>query len=602
VGAPRLLALAGLTLAATALVGIVHADPVGSGTHAPAAAALRLPDLDQETPTGLRISADGSSYRLGFQSAVRNVGTGPLIIDGRRSGRQPAMTAEQVIVVSGGSAQRVQNVGELRYVRSSDHQHWHLLGFDRYELRRAGADDPLVADRKSGFCLGDRYRMSSRVLPGMPRTKVYRTNCKKNNPGALTIREGISVGWGDDYKAFLEGQSLTLNGLEKGRYVLVHRVNEDGRLRELTRRNNAASALLDLQWRSGKPSIRVLATCPDRADCERQPTVRTVATGLQIPWDIDSLPGGGALVTERPGRVRLLEPDGRLREAPVATVPVSAKGEGGLLGLALDPEFATNRDVFLYYTTTAGMRLARWHWTGSELVPEVTLVTAIRAGRIHDSGRIAFGPDGRLYVATGDAGKRALAQDPRSLNGKFLTLTADQYRGSAIVRPAIFALGLRNPQGFDWQPGTGVLVANDHGPSGFDGPEGYDEVNLIVPGGNYGWPKAISVSTGSGRYRAPLRVYRRPVAPSGGAFLTQPSRWTGSYVLAGLRGRTLRRLELSDGRVVVDEPLLGNQFGRLRTVKEGGDGCLYVLTSNRDGRGTPVAADDRILCVTPPGD
>jgi glucose/arabinose dehydrogenase len=607
VGVKRLSALAGLTLGALLLVGVVHADPSKSSPSAPVgrvAAALapadRLPDLDQETPTGLQVTSSGGTYRLGFRSAVRNVGLGPLVIDGHLDGHAPAMTVDQLVSTAAGPARRIADVGVVRYTRSPDHQHWHYLGFDRYELRRAGVQDALVRDSKTGFCLGDRYRMTSRVLANAPTTKVYNTNCQKNNPLALAIREGISVSWGDDYKAFLEGQSLPLNGLEDGRYVLVHRVNSDGRLLELSNRNNAASVLLDLRWQAGKPSVHVLATCPDRDDCEHQPTVRTVATGLAVPWDIAFMPDGAALVTERAGQVRLLEPSGHLREAPVARIAVSAKGEGGLLGLALDPDFANNSDVYLYYTTAAGMRLERRHWTGGDLVAEATLVTAIRAGKVHDSGRIAFGPDGRLYVATGDAGKPALAQDPKSLNGKFLTLTPDQYRGSSIVRPAIFALGLRNPQGFDWQPGTGAIVANDHGPSGFDGPEGFDEVDLIVPGGNYGWPKAMSIATGAGKYRAPLRVYRQPVAPSGGAFLTQPSRWTGSYVLAGLRGKTLRRLELSNGRVVVDEPLLAGEFGRLRTVKEGPDGCLYVLTSNRDGRGTPVAADDRILCVKPP--
>ena len=601
-GVKRLLALASLTLGSLALLGIAHADP-GMPPPPPPGGVERLPDLDQETPVGLRIMASGPSYRLGFQSAVRNVGVGPLIIDGRRTSlAAPRMTAEQVVPTNGGPSTRIPNVGELQYVRSPDHSHWHLLGFDRYTLRAAESPETLISDRKTGFCLGDRYRMTSRVLAGTPAAKVYRTNCNKNVPSALSVREGISVGWGDDYKAFLEGQSLPLDGLAAGSYVLVHRVNADGRLRELSSRNNAASVLLELRWQGGNPSIRVLATCPDRDDCERQPSVRTMATGLRIPWDIAFLPKGGALVTERAGRVRLLGADGALHPGPVARVPVSAKGEGGLLGIALDPAFEENGDVFLYFTTAAGMRLARWHWTGSELVPEQALVTAIQAGKVHDSGRIAFGPDGLLYVATGDAGKAALAQNTGSLNGKFLTLTPGQYRGSSVVRPAIFARGLRNPQGFDWQPGSGALVANDHGPSGFDGPEGYDEVNLIVQGGNYGWPKAISVATGSGRYRAPLRVYRQPVAPSGGAFLTLPSRWTGSYVLAGLRGKTLRRLELAGGRIVVDEPLLAGRFGRLRTVKEGPDGCLYVLTSNRDGRGTPVAADDRILCVKPPQD
>jgi glucose/arabinose dehydrogenase len=575
-----------------------------SGRRVSTAERLLLPDLDQETPGGLRISTTGPRtspvFHLGFSSAVRNVGSGPLLIEGHRAGGDPTMTADQLIVTADGSLQRVPGVGELRFVRSPSHNHWHLLAFDRYELRAAGSPDVLVKDRKTGFCLGDRYRVSSRVLPNTPSARVLRTNCGLNNTALRTVREGISVGYGDDYNAFLEGQDLPLNGLPAGRYVLVHRVNDEQGLRELSLRNNAASLLLELRWRAGRPSVRVLASCPDRGDCDHQASVRTVATGLEIPWDIAFLPDGSAFVTERPGRVRLLEPGGGLRPSPVATIPVSAKGEGGLLGIALDPSFAQNGEVYLYYTTAMGMKLDRWHWDGSALVRETTLVSAIQAGDVHDSGRIAFGPDGRLYVATGDAGHPALAQDPGSLNGKFLVLRQDQYRGTGPVRPEILALGLRNPQGFDWQPGTGALVANDHGPSGFDGPEGFDEVNLIVPGGNYGWPKAIANATGSGKYLAPLRVYRQPIAPSGAAFLTRPSLWRGSYVLAGLRGQTLRRLELSDGRVVVDEPLLGGRFGRLRTVREGPNGCLYVLTSNRDGRGTPVAADDRVLCVTPP--
>ena len=135
-----------------------------------------------------------------------------------------------------------------------------------------------------------------------------------------------------------------------------------------------------------------------------------------------------------------------------------------------------------------------------------SLLDGIRAGRVHDSGRIAFGPDRRLYVSTGDAGEPALAQDPASLNGKLLALEPSQYRGAGHARPADRRHGLRNSQGFDWEPGSGRLVATDHGPSGFDGPEGYDEVDEIVPGGNYGWPQAIGYDTGGGRFSAPLRV------------------------------------------------------------------------------------------------
>jgi glucose/arabinose dehydrogenase len=332
------------------------------------------------------------------------------------------------------------------------------------------------------------------------------------------------------------------------------------------------------------------------------PRVATVARGLEIPWDIAFLPRGGALVTERPGRVRRLTRGWRLLRRPVARIPVSALGEGGLLGIRLDPAFRANRFVYLYFTAATGMRLERRRWTGKRLVFRASLIDGIRAGTLHDSGRIEFGPDRRLYVSTGDAGERALAQDPASLNGKMLALTPAQYHGRGHAVPEIVASGLRNSQGFDWEPGTGRLVANDHGPTRFDGPEGYDEVNAIVPGGNYGWPEAIGSDNGGGRFIAPLRLYIAPIAPSGATFVSRRgSRWTGDYILAALRGEQLRRLVLRGNRVVRDKALLTRRYGRLRTVVEGPRGCLYVLTSNRDGRGFPVPADDRILRVRPPG-
>ena len=284
----------------------------------------------------------------------------------------------------------------------------------------------------------------------------------------------------------------------------------------------------------------------------------------------------------------------------MARIDVASRGEGGLLGLVLDPEFAENHLVYLYLTGTDEMRLERWRWTGLRLVREATVLDGIAAGDVHDSGRIAFAPDGRLFVATGDAGNPALAQDPGSLNGKMLALVPEQYRDATDVHPEVIASGLRNSQGFDWEPGTGMLVANDHGPSGFDGPEGYDEVDVIVPGGNYGWPEAISDDTGGGRYRTPARIYLEPIAPSGGTFLTAPSAWQGDYVLAALRGEELRRLSFEQGRVVVDQPLLEGTYGRLRSVIEAPDGSLYVLTSNRDDRGSPRPGDDRILRVELP--
>jgi glucose/arabinose dehydrogenase len=319
--------------------------------------------------------------------------------------------------------------------------------------------------------------------------------------------------------------------------------------------------------------------------------VEVVARGLEVPWEIAFLPDGRALVTERPGRIRMLERDGTLRPDPVAEVDVSNQGEGGLLGLALDPRFADNGLVYLYFTTPSAMKLERWHFADDSLTREADLIDGtIQAGVIHDSGRIAFGPDRNLYVATGEAGQGELAQDPQSLNGKFLRLTPEQYRGGPS-RPEIVSLGHRNPQGFDWQPRTGHLISTEHGPSGGDGPEGFDEINDIRQGRNYGWPEVYGEDQKG--FTAPLKVYDDAVAPSGATF------WHGDFFFATLRGEALHRLRLDGDRVISDQTLLKGEYGRLRTVVEGPDGALYVLTSNRDGRGDPVDGDDRILRITP---
>jgi glucose/arabinose dehydrogenase len=574
-------------------------------------ARVLLPDLDQESPSELQVKRSGGTsnpvYWLGFRSAVRNVGAGPLRVQGARGGHDsPYMRVDQLLERSSGQPVTVPDVGRLQYAISPDHQHWHYLGFERYRLHsarleRVGAGTVAVAAAKAGFCLGDRYRVTTRVLPAAASHPRFVDQCGLHDPGRLKLSEGISVGYGDDYHAFLEGQEVRISGLPNGRYLLVNQVNEGHRLREISYANNASSVLLQLRWQAGVPHIRVLASCPDVSDCARHVDVHTVATGLEIPWDIAFMPDGSALVTERPGRVRLLDRHGRLRREPVADVAVAPRGEGGLLGLALDPAFETNKLVYLYFTAREGMKLERWRWMKETLVRQTTLVSRIRSGDVHDSGRIAFAPDGRLMVATGDAGEPESAQDPGSLNGKLLSLSAAQYRGPGPVEPEVIATGLRNPQGMAWQPGTNRLYATDHGPSGFDGPEGYDEVNRIEAGANYGWPRVIGYATDAGKYTAPVRVYRNPIAPSGAAFIDQPgSPWSGDLVIAALRGESLERLQLAHGTVVVDETLLKGRFGRLRTVRPGPHGCLYALTSNRDGRGTPRQGDDRILCIRIP--
>jgi hypothetical protein len=256
-------------IAALAAGGVAVAAAAG-GSEPSASPGERLPDLDQELPWGLDITGDaGRGFRLGFASAVRNVGRGPLIVSGRRRRVEtPEMTAAQLIERKGAPLRVVEDVGRLRYVRSPDHEHWHLLGFERYGLRRPGERAAVVRDRKTGFCLGDRYRVRGRRLPARPPNPVYTSRCGLDATGLLELTEGISVGYGDDYEATLEGQSLRLTGLAGGRYVLVHRVNVERSLHESDYSNNAASLLIRLRWGDGRPSVRVLDSCPNSARCD----------------------------------------------------------------------------------------------------------------------------------------------------------------------------------------------------------------------------------------------------------------------------------------------------------------------------------------------
>jgi glucose/arabinose dehydrogenase len=297
-------------------------------------------------------------------------------------------------------------------------------------------------------------------------------------------------------------------------------------------------------------------------------------------------------VTERPGRVRLVSRDRRLRDEPVAEVDVDEIGEGGLLGLAIDPDFERNRFVYLYRTANGGNEVARYRFEDGPLEEDAVVARGIRAAAIHDGGRLRFGPDGDLYFSAGDAGDSSLAQDRGSLNGKVLRLSPRQYRGGG-GRPQVFSLGHRNPQGFDWQPRTGRFVEDEHGDLG------NDEVNFLRRGANFGWPEAQGEDHDG--FAAPVAVYSDAIAPSGATFVRgRGSEWTGNYLIAALVGEQVRRLSFDRGRVTRNEALFQGDFGRLRTVVEGPDGALYVLTSNRDGRGSPQDGDDRILRIVPP--
>ena len=320
-----------------------------------------------------------------------------------------------------------------------------------------------------------------------------------------------------------------------------------------------------------------------------------VAAGLEAPWDLVFTPDGEALVSERDSS-RLLSIDSSGNVEELQRLPENGTGEGGLLGIALSPNYESDGYIYAYYTTDTDNRVTRFR-LGEDPEP---ILTGIPVLTYHNGGRIAFGPDGNLYVGTGDAGDTSNSQDLNSLGGKILRVTpdGDVPADNPFSNSPIYSYGHRNVQGLAWDEG-GQLYATEFGQNR------YDEVNRIQPGGNYGWP-AVEGEGGffaSGEYIDPIATWATSEAsPSGAAILKNGAipQWEGSFFMAALRGQRLYRLALDpSGTVTEQEELLSGQAGRLRHVVQAPDGSLWVLTSNRDGRGTPIATDDRILRLAP---
>ncbi|EYT83734.1 glucose sorbosone dehydrogenase [Streptomyces sp. Tu 6176] len=350
--------------------------------------------------------------------------------------------------------------------------------------------------------------------------------------------------------------------------------------------------------RGTPPGTAAASPSPGRSAGESAPpaegtvtVLRTVAEGLDSPWGLAPLPDGGLLVSSR-DRATLTRVDERTgRTTELGTVSgVAPQGEGGLLGIALSPGFASDHMVYAYFTSASDNRIVRMLYDPKKPPKEQlgapdTVFRGIPKGFVHNGGRIAFGPDGMLYAGTGESGERGLAQDTRSLGGKILRLTpeGEPAPGNPFPDSPVYSYGHRNVQGLAWDSRQRLFASEF-------GQDTWDELNAIVPGGDYGWPEAEGKS-GDRRYRDPVAQWHTDQAsPSGIAYAD------GSIWMAGLKGERLWRIPLrGTAASAAPQSFLTGEYGRLRTVAPAGDGRLWLVTSNTDGRGSPKKGDDRIL-------
>lgn len=341
--------------------------------------------------------------------------------------------------------------------------------------------------------------------------------------------------------------------------------------------------------------------------------VETWIEGLGIPWSLVFLPDGRALVSERAGRIRLII-KGKLQEKPYAIIDVAHIGEGGLMGLALHPEFPEKPFLYAMHTykkeDSLYNRVIRLKNLGDKAVFDKIIIDRIPGGSNHDGGRIAFGPDRMLYITTGETFKAELAQRLNSPGGKILRITSegDIPHDNPFKNSPIYSYGHRNPQGIAWNK-EGDLFSSEHGPSGEYLLFANDEINIIKKGGNYGWPEAVGAPKKK-LYIDPLIVWKKTTPPSGITFYNgnKLGHLRGDLFVATLKSESLIRVRLKreNGNYKVirierwfADSYKNGKYGRIRDVVGGPDGYIYFLTNNTDGRGKPGPGDDKIYRIMP---
>lgn len=335
--------------------------------------------------------------------------------------------------------------------------------------------------------------------------------------------------------------------------------------------------------------------------------IEVFAENLAVPWSIAWTDKDRMLVNERTGKIRIIQ-NGKLQDAPLLEVKeVSVGSEEGLMGLAIDPNYAENKYIYISYAYGKGdnlsIKVVRYKDNGNSVSDELILIDKLPGAKNHAGCRLRFGPDGKLYISTGDATDREIAQDLKNMGGKILRLNSDGSIPSDNPWPnsSVWSYGHRNPQGIDFYPGTSILWETEHGPSGFDGPGGGDEVNVIVKGGNYGWP-IVSHDGHKDGMIDPLLVYTPAEAPASGMFYKSGliSQFKNNFFFGCLRGRGIIRVivdEKDPTKVVSQSKMSDVDYGRIREIAEGPDGAIYFSTSNKDGRGNPGQTDDRIMRI-----